>query len=119
MTQKGKEKAHEPEMKKKKNSRTEKQQEREKQSTRAMLAQEARRGRGHGGALMIIERETRQSSHLARRGEETHQVILEGVQMEEYTEEQIQWMDTFHKKHQTSMFAPDSCAPHASGRRGP
>ena len=39
--------------------------------------------------------------------------------MEEYTEEQIQRMDTFHKKHQTSVFAPDSCAPHSSGHRGP
>jgi len=38
--------------------------------------------------------------------------------MEEYTEEQIQRMDTFHKKHQTSVFVPDLCAPHASGRRG-
>ena len=37
----------------------------------------------------IIERETKQSSYLARRGEETHQVILEGVQMEEYTDEQV------------------------------
>jgi len=62
-----------------------------------MLAQEARRGRGRGGALRITERETRQSSHQAWRGEETHQVILKGVQMEEYTEEQIQWMDMFHK----------------------
>ena len=68
---------------------------------------------------MIIERETRQLSCLAWRGEETHQVILEGVQMEEYTKEQIQQMDTFHKKHETSVFAPDSCAPHASGHRGP
>ena len=119
MTQKGKEKAHEPEMKKKKNSRTEKQQEREKQSTRAMLAQEARRGRGCGGALRITERETRQSSHLARRGEKTHQVITEGVQMEEYTKEQIQWMDAFHRKHQTSVLAPNSCALHASSHWGP
>ena len=39
--------------------------------------------------------------------------------MEEYTEEQIRWMDTFLKKRQTSVFAPASCAPHASGRRGP
>jgi hypothetical protein len=39
--------------------------------------------------------------------------------MEEYTEEQIQRMDTFHKKHQTSVFAPDLCALHASGRRAP
>jgi hypothetical protein len=28
-------------------------------------------------------------------------------------------MDMFHKKHQTSVFAPDLCAPHASDRRGP
>ena len=69
--------------------------------------------------MRITERETRQSSRLAWRGEETHQVIPEGVQMEEYTEEQIQRMDTFHKKHQTSVFALDSCAPHACGRRGP
>ena len=96
MLRKGKEKAPEPKPKKKK-SRTEKQQEREEQATRAMLAQEARRGRGHGGALRITERETRQSSRLAWRGEETHQVIPEGVQMEEYTMEQIQRMDTFHK----------------------
>ena len=80
MPQKGKEKAPKPELKKKK-SRTEKQREREKQATRAMLAQEARRGRGHGGALRITERETRQSSRLARRGEETHHVIPEGVQI--------------------------------------
>ena len=39
--------------------------------------------------------------------------------MEEYTKEQIQQMDTFHKKHETSVFAPDSCAPHVSGRQGP
>jgi len=88
MPQKGKDKAPEPEPNKKK-SRTEKQQEREEQATRAMLVQEARQGRGHGGALRITERETRQSSRLARRGKETHQVILEGVQMEEYTDEQV------------------------------
>jgi hypothetical protein len=90
---KWKEKAPEPEPKKKK-SRTEKQWESEEQATRAMLAQEARWGRGRGGALRITERETRQLSRLARRGEETHQVIPDGVQMEEYTEEQIQRMDT-------------------------
>jgi len=28
-------------------------------------------------------------------------------------------MDTFHKKHQTFVFASNSCAPHASSRRGP
>ena len=28
-------------------------------------------------------------------------------------------MDTFHKKHQTSVFAPDSCAPLASSHWGP
>ena len=78
MPQKGKEKAPEPEPKKKK-SRTEKQREREEQATRAMLAQEARRGRGRGGALRITERETRQSSRLAWRGKKTHQVIPEGV----------------------------------------
>ena len=39
--------------------------------------------------------------------------------MEEYTEEHIQQMDMFHKKHQTSVFAPDSCTPHASSCRGP
>ena len=39
--------------------------------------------------------------------------------MEQYTKENILWMDTFRKKHRTSMFAPDSCAPHASSRRGP
>ena len=39
--------------------------------------------------------------------------------MEVYTKDQIQQMDTFHKKRQTSMFAPDLCSPHASGRRGP
>ena len=77
MPRKGKDKASEPEPKKK--SRTEKQQEREEQATRAMLAQEARRGQGHGGALRITESETRQSSHLARMGEETHQVIPEGI----------------------------------------
>ena len=55
MTQKRKEKAPKPELKKK--SRIEKQQEREEQATRAMLAQEARQGRGHGGALRITERD--------------------------------------------------------------
>ena len=69
--------------------------------------------------MRITERETRQLSCLVRRGEETHLVIPEGVQMEEYTEEQIPWMDMFHKKHQTSVFAPNSCTPHASGHRGP
>ena len=78
MTRKGKEKAPEPEPNKKK-SRTEKQQEREEQATRAMLVQEARQGRGHGGALRIMDRETRQSPRLAWRDEETHQIILEGV----------------------------------------
>ena len=78
MLRKGKDKAPELEPKKKK-SRTEKQREREEQATRAMLAQEARRGRGRGGALRITERETRQSSRLAWRGKKTHQVIPEGV----------------------------------------
>ena len=77
MPRKGKDKASEPEPKKK--SRTEKQQEIEEQATRAMLAQEARQGRARGGALRITERETRQSSRLVWRGEKTHQVILEGV----------------------------------------
>ena len=39
--------------------------------------------------------------------------------MKVYTAKQIQQMDMFHKKHQTSVFAPDSCAPLASSHWGP
>jgi len=66
---------------------------------------------GTRASSRLAQRGTRTSAPLAHRGEETHGVILEGTIMVPYSQELIERMQEFHSRRNTTLSAPDSCAP--------